>query len=83
MIAITRLRPSTSSRCLRSRRGLPAVPDDGPDYLASLRAIPWVFSWTPNRVLLPAWFGCGAELAEIGDDSAPRSLRAPCLSSAR
>jgi phosphoenolpyruvate carboxylase len=33
-------------------------PDDA-DYLASLRAIPWVFAWTQNRVLLPAWFGCG------------------------
>jgi phosphoenolpyruvate carboxylase len=27
--------------------------------LASLRAIPWVFAWTQNRCLLPAWYGCG------------------------
>jgi phosphoenolpyruvate carboxylase len=34
------------------------------DYLASLRAIPWVFAWTQNRCLLPAWYGCGAAFAE-------------------
>jgi len=33
------------------------------DYLASLRAIPWVFAWTQNRCLLPAWYGCGAAFA--------------------
>jgi phosphoenolpyruvate carboxylase len=43
-------------------------PDDT-DYLASLRAIPWVFAWTQNRVLLPAWFGCGTAFAEAGADT--------------
>ncbi len=33
------------------------------DYLRSLRAIPWVFAWTQNRCLLPAWYGCGTALA--------------------
>jgi phosphoenolpyruvate carboxylase len=32
--------------------------------LASLRAIPWVFAWTQNRCLLPAWYGCGAAFAD-------------------
>jgi phosphoenolpyruvate carboxylase len=36
---------------------------DGPDYLGSLRAIPWVFAWTQNRTLLPAWYGCGTAFA--------------------
>ncbi len=37
--------------------------------LASLRAIPWVFAWTQNRCLLPAWYGAGAAFAEhsVGD----------------
>ncbi len=43
----------------------------GEDLLRSLRAIPWVFSWTQNRCLLPAWFGCGTALA----DAPVRDLR--------
>ncbi len=35
--------------------------------LADLRAIPWVFSWTQNRSLIPAWYGLGAALAELLD----------------
>ena len=34
--------------------------------LESLRAIPWVFSWTQNRCLLPAWYGCGSGFAAYG-----------------
>jgi phosphoenolpyruvate carboxylase len=36
-------------------------------YLAGLRAIPWVFSWTQTRTLLPAWYGCGAALGSLAE----------------
>jgi phosphoenolpyruvate carboxylase len=45
----------------------PARRPDDAEYLASLRAIPWVFAWTQNRVLLPAWFGCGAAFEAAGE----------------
>ena len=41
----------------------PARRPAGGELLGSLRAIPWVFAWTQNRCLLPAWFGCGTAFA--------------------
>jgi phosphoenolpyruvate carboxylase len=51
-------------------------PDRRPqgDFLRGLRAIPWIFAWTQNRCLLPAWYGCGTAFAAIGDPEALRGL---------
>jgi phosphoenolpyruvate carboxylase len=42
----------------------------GPPSLSSLRAIPWVMSWTQNRANLPGWYGLNEGLAAIGPELA-------------
>jgi phosphoenolpyruvate carboxylase len=37
----------------------------GGSTLSDLRAIPWVFSWTQCRCLIPAWYGIGASVDQL------------------
>ncbi|PSB34336.1 phosphoenolpyruvate carboxylase [Stenomitos frigidus] len=43
----------------------PARRGAGKRDLSGLRAIPWVFSWTQSRFLLPAWYGLGTALRDF------------------
>lgn len=42
----------------------------------SLRAIPWIFGWTQNRLMLPAWLGAGQALQEVIDNGKLGLLKA-------
>ncbi|NEO27995.1 MAG: phosphoenolpyruvate carboxylase, partial [Kamptonema sp. SIO4C4] len=43
--------------------------------LSSLRAIPWVFSWTQSRFLVPAWYGVGTALSEFLAEEPEENLK--------
>jgi phosphoenolpyruvate carboxylase len=44
--------------------------------LEALRAIPWVFAWTQTRAILPAWYGVGTALEEVGSTDEGRAMLA-------
>lgn len=52
----------------------PARRQGGKKDLSSLRAIPWVFSWTQSRFLLPAWYGVGTALKDFLDQAPEENL---------
>ncbi|MEO8631489.1 MAG: phosphoenolpyruvate carboxylase, partial [Betaproteobacteria bacterium] len=48
------------------------------DRIEDLRAIPWVFSWSLARIMLPGWYGFGSAVAHLiktQGDSAMRNLQ--------
>lgn len=44
--------------------------------IEDLRAIPWVFSWSQARVMLPGWYGVGHALAAFEDKGLLREMAA-------
>ena len=44
----------------------------------SLRAIPWIFAWTQNRLMLPAGLGAGAALQAAVDGGKQSTLETMC-----
>lgn len=53
----------------------PARRSSGKKDLSTLRAIPWVFSWTQSRFLLPAWYGVGTALQEFLNEDPQQNLK--------
>jgi phosphoenolpyruvate carboxylase len=43
--------------------------------LSTLRAIPWVFSWTQTRFLLPSWYGVGTAIKGFLDEEPEENLK--------
>ncbi|EFX92073.1 phosphoenolpyruvate carboxylase [Actinobacillus ureae] len=44
----------------------------------SLRAIPWIFAWMQNRLMLPAWLGAGAALRQMIEQGDEATLKEMC-----
>ena len=53
----------------------PSRRQSGKKDLSSLRAIPWVFSWTQSRFLLPSWYGVGTALQEFLNEEPEENLK--------
>ncbi|MCT8541029.1 phosphoenolpyruvate carboxylase [Glaesserella parasuis] len=44
----------------------------------SLRAIPWIFAWMQNRLMLPAWLGAGQALQQLIEQGNEALLKEMC-----
>lgn len=44
----------------------------------SLRAIPWIFAWMQNRLMLPAWLGAGAAIRQAIENGQGDLLEEMC-----
>ncbi|MFM7575591.1 MAG: phosphoenolpyruvate carboxylase, partial [Microcystaceae cyanobacterium] len=64
--------PEISELQISSR---PARRKSGQRDLSTLRAIPWVFSWTQSRFLLPAWYGLGTALNQFIEQDPTKNLK--------
>ena len=64
--------PEISELQISSR---PARRKSGKRDLSTLRAIPWVFSWTQSRFLLPAWYGVGTAIKNFIDQDPVKNLK--------
>ena len=43
----------------------------GAGTLDDLRAIPWVFAWSQNRMMVPGWFGFGTAIQKLASEGKP------------
>ncbi len=59
----------------RLRLGSRPAKRPGDGGIDDLRAIPWVFSWTQARIVLPAWYGLGTALEHAREDVGVDELR--------
>lgn len=53
----------------------PARRRGGKRELSNLRAIPWVFSWTQTRFLLPSWYGVGTAMHNFLQEEPTENLK--------
>ncbi|OOF69635.1 phosphoenolpyruvate carboxylase [Rodentibacter caecimuris] len=44
----------------------------------SLRAIPWIFAWMQNRLMLPAWLGAGASVRQVIENGKGEIIEEMC-----